>query len=63
MTAGESLWRAGIEAGVTADLPSSGFDVAAGGERFVLLEPEPVAEPPASDRFVVVLNWFEELRR
>jgi Tol biopolymer transport system component len=63
LAAGESLWRVGLEGGVMADPSTSGFDVAAGGQRFLLLEPETVDEAPQSEGFVVVLNWFGELPR
>jgi serine/threonine-protein kinase len=36
------------------------YDVAPDGQRFVMIQPE---EQPAQDQLVVVLNWFEELKR
>ncbi len=38
----------------------SNYDVSPDGERFVLIKRR---EAGASQRVVVVLNWFEELRR
>ncbi len=43
---------------------SSTFDIGPGGERFLFLREAATADnADGSARFIVVQNWFEELRR
>ena len=51
--------RLGSPSQFTIGGPSSNYDVSAEG-RFVMLQPN---EASATNQIVVVLNWFEELKR
>ena len=44
----------------TSTGPSSIYDVTADGQRFLMLQP---TEALDQGRIIVVLNWFEELKR
>jgi hypothetical protein len=39
------------------------YDLSPDGQRFLMLKPVPAAGAAAQPSLVVVLNWFEELKR
>jgi len=45
-----------------ATIPTTSYDVAPDGRRFVMFKPSPVAPQPVT-RIRIVLNWLEELKR
>jgi Tol biopolymer transport system component len=45
------------------DLTHSTYDVTADGERFIVLLPEEHDASSAADHAILVLNWFDEVRR